>query len=74
MAIQKRNDELVDILKADFVQINNPSGYWHGHRQIVPANVSLTIPANFCVTVSEFEIESGGSLEIESGGVLMVIG
>lgn len=74
MAVQQRNDELVDILKADFVQLGNPSGYWHGHRQIVPASVSLLIPANFCVTVADFEVANGGTLEIESGGVLMVIG
>ena len=72
MAVQKRNDELVDILKADFVQLNNPSGYWHGHRQIVPAGFTLVIPTDHVLTVADFEVIAGGSLEI--AGVLMVIG
>lgn len=73
MALQKRNDELVDILSADFVR-NQPQGFWHGHSQIVPAGIALTIPANHILVVADFEIEAGGTLEIEADGVLMVIG
>lgn len=51
MAVQVRNDELVDILKADFVQLGNPSGYWHAHRTNVPADFTLTIPADHQLVV-----------------------
>ena len=73
MAIQKRNDELVDILTPDFVRRDNPRGFWQT-LQVIPAGIELVIPANYVVTVAEFEIADGATLEIAEDGVLMVIG
>ena len=70
MAVQKRNDELVDILKADFVQLNNPSGYWHAHRTNVPSGFTLTIPAEHQLLIhGNFTVT--GSLQVD--GELVVL-
>lgn len=70
MAVQQRNDELVDILKADFVQLNNPSGYWHAHRVNVPTLFTLKIPAEHQYLVHGlFTVD--GELQIE--GEMVVI-
>lgn len=74
MAVQKRNDELVDILTSDFVRKDNPHGFWHGHRMSVPTGFDLVIPDDHCHTVAFFEIETGASLEIEGDGVLLLLG
>ena len=73
MAVQKRNDELVDILRPDFVEKGNPSGYWHGHRMTVPTGVALVIPADHAIVVPRFEVTGTGSLEISGSGALLVI-
>lgn len=70
MAVQKRNDELVDILKADFVQLNNPSGYWHAHRVNVPTGFSLTIPAEHQLLIHHAFTVSG-ALDVQ--GELVVL-
>lgn len=74
MAVQKRNDELVDILTADFPRKDNPHGYWHGHTMKAPAGFTLLIPADISYVAAWFEIEAGASVEIEAGGVMLLIG
>lgn len=74
MAVQKRNDELVDILTADFPRKDNPAGYWHGHTMKAPAGFDLVIPADICHAVARFEIEDGASVEIENTGAMVLIG
>lgn len=70
MAVQVRNDELVDILKADFVQLGNPSGYWHAHRTNVPADFELTIPADHQMIIyGAFTVD--GILHLEGELVLL---
>lgn len=60
MAVQKRNDELVDILTADFVRRDNPHGFWHGHRINVPTEFDLEIPSEIQVLVWGGFTVSGG--------------
>lgn len=74
MAVQARNDELVDLLTPDFPRRNDPHGFWHGHSMIAPAGVALVIPDDFAVVVPWFEIEAGASLEIQGDGVLQLTG
>lgn len=70
MAVQKRNDELVDILSADFPRKDNPHGFWHGHRVNVPIEFELDIPEEIQVLVwGEFTV--AGALNID--GELVVI-
>lgn len=70
MAVQKRNDELVDILKADFVQLGNPSGYWHAHRTDVPSVATLTIPAGHQMIIYR-NFTVNGALDVQ--GELVVL-
>lgn len=74
MAVQKRNDELVDILTADFARRDNPHGFWHGHLMKAPAGFTLVIPADICHTLAQFEIEATASVEIEAGGIILLVG
>lgn len=70
MAVQQRNDELVDILSADFVRLGNPSGYWHAHRINVPSVATLTIPAEHQLIIyGNFTVN--GSLQVD--GELVVL-
>lgn len=70
MAVQQRNDELVDILKADFVEKGNPSGYWHAHRTNVPTLFALTIPAEHQLIIyGNFTVN--GALQVD--GELVVL-
>lgn len=70
MAVQKRNDELVDILTADFVRRDNPHGFWHGHRVNVPTGFSLEIPEEHQVLVwGKFTVNG----ELIVNGQLVVI-
>ena len=69
MAVQKRNDELVDLLSADFVR-NQPEGFWHGHRTNVPSGVTFVIPADYQVIIAE-EFDIMGDLDVY--GELVVI-
>lgn len=70
MAVQQRNDELVDILKADFVQLGNPSGYWHAHRVNVPTGFTLEIPAEHQLLIAKrFTVK--GRLEIKGEMVII---
>lgn len=69
MAIQNRNDELVDILGADFVR-NQPQGFWHAHRTNMPTGVTLEIPAEHQMLIAKrFAVK--GRLEIK--GEMVVI-
>ena len=70
MAVQKRNDELVDILRPDFVDKNNPSGYWHAHRINVPTGFSLTIPAEHQLLIYH-AFTVNGTLDVQ--GELVVL-
>lgn len=70
MAVQVRNDEMVDILKADFVEKGNPAGYWHGHRTNVPSGFTLEIPAEHQLLIyGNFTVT--GSLQVD--GELVVL-
>lgn len=70
MAVQKRNDELVDILKADFVQLGNPSGYWHAHRTNVPTVATLTIPAEHQLVIYH-NFTVNGALDVQGELVIL---
>jgi hypothetical protein len=70
VAVQQRNDEMVDILKADFVQLNNPAGYWHGHRINVPTGFALEIPEEYQLIIYRaFTIN--GSLDVQGELVIL---
>lgn len=60
MAVQKRNDELVDILTPDFVRRDNPHGFWHAHRANVPTEFDLEIPAEHQLLIYGSFTVSGG--------------
>lgn len=69
MAVQKRNDELVDILSADFAR-NRPEGFWHAHRTNVPEFVTLTIPAEHQMLIyGAFTVN--GALDVQGELVIL---